>query len=63
MDQKLLDSLRQIIPQTIAEELLSVQPMSTDAFKKVLDDSMSEADLIAAGYKPVSPLKLMWVKK
>jgi len=47
----------------IAEEIISVQPMDPELFKKLTDNSMSKEELIANGYKPVSSLGLMWTKE
>ena len=50
-------------PEEIANEILSVQPMPSDTFKKLYDASKSEEDLLKEGYKPVSSdTRLMWVK-
>jgi hypothetical protein len=58
----LLDLIRKTVPNRIAEELLSVQPMNVD-YKALMESGMSEAQLIAEGYEPVSGMKLLWVKK
>lgn len=52
-----------IDPEKLAEELISVQPMSNDAIKPLYEASKKEGQLKAEGYKPVSGLGLMWIKE
>lgn len=52
-----------IDPKKLAEELISVQPMPDNAIKGLYEISKSKEELEAEGYKPVSGLGLMWVKK
>jgi hypothetical protein len=49
--------------EKLAEELCSVQPMPSDIFKNLYECAKKEEDLIKEGYKPVSRLRLMWIKK
>jgi hypothetical protein len=59
----LLDLIRKTVPNRIAEELLSVQPMDPTLGKQLMEGGMSEAQLIAEGYEPVSNMRLLWVQK
>lgn len=61
-NEEWLELIRKSTPQKIAEEIVSVQPVSNDAMKAVLENSKSKKDLIEEGYKPVSSLGLMWTK-
>ena len=60
---QLIPLMRDMVPKLLAEDILSVQPMAHDLFKRLYDEGMDEAELIAQGYEPVSDLKLMWRKK
>lgn len=52
------------LAEQIAQQLVSVQPMPSDTFKKLYDASKSEEKLRAEGYEPVSQdTRIMWVKK
>lgn len=62
-DPKVLELIRKTMPRLIAEEIIGVQPMDPNLFKDVLDNAMSEEDLIKQGYEPVSSHRLMWVKR
>jgi hypothetical protein len=57
-----INGLRSLLPNLIAEKLVSVQPMDPNIFKDAYDAAMSEEDLIAQGYHPISDLKMMWIK-
>ena len=46
----------------IANEIVSVQPMSSDLIKDLYEHSMTREELKKEGYKPVSRFGLMWVK-
>lgn len=63
MDEELIKKIRETIPESIANELLSVQPMPSNAVKELYDNSLSQDQLKEQGYEPVSQLGLMWVKK
>lgn len=62
-DHELIRTIRKNFPSKLAEELVSVQPMPESAMREMLDCSMSEEELKAQGYKPVSEIGLMWVKE
>lgn len=63
MDQATIDMMRRLIPQRMAEELVSVQPITVD-LSPLMDGGPSEQELREAGYEPVDELtKLMWIKK
>lgn len=51
------------IAESIAAELVSVQPMPSDSIRDLRSASKSEKELRAEGYKPVSRLGLMWTKE
>jgi hypothetical protein len=64
IDEEQFKKLRETIPDMIARELASVQPMPSNTFSELYSISKSEKELIEEGYQPVSPdTKLMWVKK
>jgi len=64
MDNKeLIAMLRKQIPNDIANELVGVQPMPSDIGQRLMEEGMSEKDLIEQGYEPVSGHRLMWIKK
>lgn len=50
------------LAEQIANEIVSVQPMSGDLIKELYEQSMTKEELKKEGYKPVSRLGLMWVK-
>jgi DNA-directed RNA polymerase subunit F len=50
------------LAEQIANEIVSVQPMSDDLIKELYEQSMTKEELKKEGYKPVSRLGLMWVK-
>jgi hypothetical protein len=60
---KLLAETRLDSPQKLAEELVSVQPMPSDSISALYAVSKSKEELEAEGYKPVSKIGLMWVKR
>jgi hypothetical protein len=62
IDRILLPKIRQTIPNKIAEEICSVEPIKIFSFKELIDNAMSKQNLINSGYKPVSELGLMWIK-
>ena len=62
MDEKMKELLRRVSPASIAEELLSVQPMNVD-LSKLYEAGASREELEARGYKPVSQLGLLWIKE
>lgn len=61
-DPKLLQMMRRMIPNVIAEDIINVQPMDPMIYQRLMDAAMSEEDLLAEGYKPVSHHRLMWTK-
>ena len=61
--KQMLSLMRMLTPQKMAEDLLAVQPMAPDLFKRLYDEGMDETELVAQGYEPVSDLKLMWRNK
>jgi hypothetical protein len=66
LDKKLVEMLRSKVPNEMARDLCSVQPMDAFNFFDYINackDAPTEKELIAAGYEPVSSLKLVWVKK
>jgi DNA-directed RNA polymerase subunit F len=50
------------LAEQIANEIVSVQPMSSDLIKELYEQSMTREELKKQGYKPVSRFGLMWVK-
>jgi hypothetical protein len=63
MSRKLaMNELGKEIARQMAEEIVNVQPMPSDAFQALLDSAKSEDDLVKEGYKPVSRFKLLWYK-
>lgn len=58
-----VNELRKKLPEDLAKEIVSVQPMPNDIVKELLENSKSENDLIREGYEPVSRFKLLWIKK
>ena len=51
------------LAEQIANEIVSVQPMSSDLIKELYEQSMTKEELKKEGYKPVSRLGLMWIKE
>lgn len=49
--------------QKMAEEICSIQPIDVSIWKDLHSIAQPESELIQQGYKPVSNLKLVWVKK
>jgi hypothetical protein len=63
--KKLLEHVRKHSPLSIAEDILSVQPMGKDvqdAMQTILEYGKTAQELIAEGYRPVSSIGLVWVK-
>lgn len=60
---QMIQSVRDIYPAHIASELISVQPMSSDLIKVLIENGKSEKQLTKEGYQPVSNIGLMWIKK
>lgn len=61
---EMIKKLRQSIPEQMAKDILGVQPMPNTALKELWENSMSEEELIEAGYEPVcAATRLMWRKK
>jgi hypothetical protein len=64
MNQELIDTLRKMVPNIMAEELCEVQPMDDEIFTHAMVEGKSEKWLIENGYELVdSQTRLMWVKK
>lgn len=62
-EQTLIRLIGKAVVDKMADDILSVQPMPNDMFKRLKDAAMSEKELIANGYEPVSEHKLLWIKK
>jgi hypothetical protein len=62
-DPALIKMLRNSVPKAIAESLVNDQPMDPTLFKQAMDAGMTEEQLVAEGYEPVSHTKLLWRKK
>lgn len=61
---KMIAAIRKQIPDQIASELVSVQPMPNDVGQKLYSEGKSEEWLKENGYRPVDgQTKLLWVKK
>jgi len=63
MDEEMIKKIRAVMPDQIARELVSVQPMPSEAFKEFYEQSKSKEQLEKEGYKPVSNMGLMWIKE
>ena len=48
--------------EDLAKQLCKVQPMDTSLWRDLFEHARDEKELIAAGYKPVSEFKLLWIK-
>lgn len=62
----LMPQIRNIMPQRLAEQLCSVQPIQlpSDAIQQLMSGGKTEQELIAEGYEPVcEQTRLMWIKK
>ena len=59
----LTDSLRKSIPDEVAKQLVSVQPMDYLLLKNLLEAGSTEEELVADGYEPISEFKLMYIKR
>jgi len=63
-NKKMLDEIRKILPNKIAEELVGVQPMDSNIIKTMYENSVDESELIKNGFEPIdNNTKLIWVKK
>jgi hypothetical protein len=62
-NEELLKKIRSTMPDQIAKEILSVQPMPSNVISELYNISKSKEELEEEGYKPVSNLGLMWTKK
>lgn len=59
-----MNKIGKSIADQMALEILSVQPMESDAIKTLYEASKSEKELQEQGYEPISKdTRLMWVKK
>ena len=47
----------------LADDILSVQPMSDNIMKDLFETATDKAELEKNGYKPVSRLGLLWIKE
>ena len=59
----LLVKVRQTLPDQIANEIIGVQPMGTNTLDALFENAKTKEELIESGYKPVSDLGFMWIKK
>lgn len=50
-------------PNDLAKELVNVQPVTNEGLKDLYELCKSKEELEAEGYRPVSSLGLMYVKK
>jgi len=55
--------MRGLDPNVLAADICSVQPMPNNAISELYLNAMPRKDLIEQGYKPVSNLGFMWMKK
>ncbi len=62
IDQEIMDKIRKIIPQSIAESIVNIDPMPDNIIKELIENSSNTSKLIEDGYKPVSNLGLLWIK-
>lgn len=58
-----LPVMKGLDPNVLARDICAVQPMPSNAISELYETSMSRKDLIEQGYKPVSNLGLLWMKK
>lgn len=64
INPSILNFIRKYSAESIANELVNVQPMPSTIIRDFKDASMSEEELIKQGYEPVDPSsRLMWKKK
>jgi len=63
MDEEMIKKIRAIMPDQIANKIVSVQPMPSASFVAIYDHSKSEEELKKEGYKPVSQMGMMWIKE
>ncbi|QDJ96498.1 hypothetical protein Xoosp13_312 [Xanthomonas phage Xoo-sp13] len=62
-DVELRELIRKVFPAKIANDLVNVQPINTDAYAGLIKNGLTEEELIAQGYEPVSSTGLLWIKK
>lgn len=60
--EEALEHVRGLYPHSIAEQITSVQPMPSDVLSSLIKYAKTDAELIEAGYRPVSEIGLLWVK-
>lgn len=60
---ELIAEMRKTFMDKIASDILSVQPMSPTLLDGVFENAKTRDQLITEGYKPVSQMGLMWIKK
>ena len=58
-----IESIRKSFMEKLANEIVNVQPMPNTVISDLYKASSSEKELKEQGYKPVSNLGLMWIKK
>ena len=58
-----ISKYRKEFMENLTNELINVQPMPKDAFKKLYENAQSREKLIEEGYEPVSRIGLLWRKK
>lgn len=61
--ENILEIYMNEIMRKLAEDILSVQPMSNDVMKDLFESAKDKAELEKDGYKPVSRLGLLWIKE
>lgn len=63
LGENILEIYMNEIMRKLAEDILSVQPMSNDVMKDLFESAKDKAELEKDGYKPVSRLGLLWIKE
>ena len=58
----LAEMIRNTMPDQIAKELISIQPMGNNVISDLYKVSLTETELKEQGYKSVSDMGLMWTK-
>ena len=58
----LAEMIRNTMPDQIAKELISIQPMGNNVISDLYKVSLTETELKEQGYKSVSDMGLMWIK-
>jgi hypothetical protein len=60
---ELINLVRSVNVHQLVKELVNVQPMGDNVMKNLIDESMTEQELIDNGFTPVSDHGIMWIKK